>query len=155
MPSIVGMGVSGEGYLGGYSGVSGVTAASARSLELRSLYLKAGVDYDFQREDTSFILSLTVPLRRGGILGHGTHFRVDWLPGRGNSWNFGLQIPLEPHMGKTRPARHGRGPAAGEEAGARRPGPAGGGGDGRGAAGGAARHHPQHRCSGATTGPTA
>ena len=46
-----------------------------------------------------------MPLRRGGILGHGTHVRVDWLPGRGNSWNFGLQVPLEPHMGKTRP-RH-------------------------------------------------
>ena len=28
---------------------------------------------------------------------------MDWLPGRGNSWNFGLQVPLEPHMGKTRP----------------------------------------------------
>ncbi len=26
-----------------------------------------------------------------------------WLPGRGNSWNFGLQVPLEPHMGWTRP----------------------------------------------------
>jgi hypothetical protein len=82
--------------------------------ELRGLFLKAGVDYDFQRDDASFILSLTVPLRRGGILGHGTHLRVDWLPGRGNSWNFGLQVPLEPHMGQTRPRHRGR-HAAGEE----------------------------------------
>jgi phosphatidylserine/phosphatidylglycerophosphate/cardiolipin synthase-like enzyme len=103
MPSIVGVGVSGEGYLGGYSGLSGVNGGVRALAELRSLFLKAGVDYDFQRDDTSFILSLTVPLRRGGILGHGTHLRVDWLPGRGNSWTFGLQVPLEPHMGKTRP----------------------------------------------------
>ena len=103
LPSIVGIGASAEGYIGGYSGLSGVNGGGRALLELRSLYLKAGIDYDVQHEDTSFILSLTLPLRRGGILGHGTHFRVDWLPGRGNSWNFGLQLPLEPHMGRTRP----------------------------------------------------
>ena len=103
LPSIVGVGASGEAYLGGYSGLAGVNGGVRALAELRGLFLKAGVDYDFQREDASFILSLTVPLRRGGILGHGTHLRVDWLPGRGNSWNFGLQVPLEPHMGKTRP----------------------------------------------------
>ena len=103
MPSIVGIGASAEGYVGGYSGVAGVNGGGRALLELRGLYLKAGVDYDVQREDASFILSLTVPLRRGGILGYGTNVRVDWLPGRGNSWNFGLQVPLEPHMGKTRP----------------------------------------------------
>lgn len=103
LPSIVGIGASGEAYLGGYSGIAGVNGGVRALAELRGLFLKAGVDYDFQRENASFILSLTVPLRRGGILGHGTHLRVDWLPGRGNSWNFGLQVPLEPHMGKTRP----------------------------------------------------
>ena len=103
MPSIVGVGMSAEGYVGGYSGVSGANGGARALLELRGLFLKAGVDYDFQRDDTSLILSLTVPIRRGGILGHGTHLRVDWLPGRGNSWNFGVQVPLEPHMGKTRP----------------------------------------------------
>ncbi len=102
MPSIVGIGASGEAYLGGYSGLAGVNGGVRALAELRSLFLKVGVDYDLQREDASFILSLTVPLRRGGILGHGTQLRVDWLPGRGNSWNFGLQVPLEPHMGKTR-----------------------------------------------------
>jgi hypothetical protein len=103
LPSIVGVGASGEAYIGGYGGVAGVNGGVRALAELRGLFLKAGVDYDFQRENASFILSLTVPLRRGGILGHGTHLRVDWLPGRGNSWNFGLQVPLEPHMGKTRP----------------------------------------------------
>jgi hypothetical protein len=103
MPSIVGVGVSGEAYVGGYAGLAGVDGGVRALAELRSLFLKAGVDHDFHRDDTSFVLSLTVPLRRGGILGRGTHFRVDWLPGRGNSWNFGVQVPLEPHMGRTRP----------------------------------------------------
>ncbi|MFI4946595.1 MAG: hypothetical protein ACHP85_25170, partial [Burkholderiales bacterium] len=103
LPSIVGVGVSAEGYLGGYSGVSGVNGGARGLLDLRGLMLKVGVDYDAQHEDTSFILSFTIPLRRGGVVGHGSQFRVDWLPGRGNSWNFGLQVPLEPHMGKTRP----------------------------------------------------
>jgi hypothetical protein len=103
LPSIVGVGVSGEAYLGGYSGASGVSGGFRAFAELRSLFLKVGVDALQGEGDTSFILSLTVPLRRGGLLGYGTHLRVDWLPGRGNSWNFGLQVPLEPHMGKTRP----------------------------------------------------
>jgi hypothetical protein len=101
--SIVGMGVSGEAYFGKTEGISGPDFGLRALAELRSLFLKAGVDYEFQREDTSFILSLTLPLRRGGILGRGTHFRVDWLPGRGDSFTFGLQFPLEPHMGETRP----------------------------------------------------
>ena len=103
MPSIVGIGASAEAFVGGYSGQSGADWGGRALLELRSLHLKLGVDYDANRDDTSFLLSFTLPLRRGGILGHGTHFRVDWLPGRGNSWNFGIQVPLEPHMGKTRP----------------------------------------------------
>ena len=125
LPSIVGIGVSAEGYLGGYSGVSGVNGGVRALLELRGLLLKAGIDYDVQRDDTSFILSLTMPFRRGGILGHGTHFRVDWLPGRGNSWNFGLQIPLEPHMGNTRPRHTDVALPRGQKAGGPRPGPAG------------------------------
>jgi hypothetical protein len=103
MPSIVGVGVGGEAYVGKTEGLSGPDFGLRALAELRSLFLKAGVDHDFQREDTSFVLSLTLPLRRGGVFGRGTLFRVDWLPGRGHSWNFGLQLPLEPHMGKTRP----------------------------------------------------
>jgi hypothetical protein len=103
LPSIVGMGVSAEAYAGGYSGFSGIDGGVRALGELRSLFLKAGVDYSFAREDASFLLSLTLPMRRGGILGRGTTFRVDWLPGRGNSWAFGIQVPLEPHMGRTRP----------------------------------------------------
>ena len=76
MPSIVGIGVSGEGYVGGYSGVSGLNGGLRGLLELRSLFLKAGLDYDAQHNETSFVLSLTVPLRRGGVFGHGTTFRI-------------------------------------------------------------------------------
>ena len=82
------------------AGLNGGVLALA---ELRGIFLKVGIDYDFQRQDTSTIISFTLPIRRGGIFGYGTHLRVDWLPDRGNSWAVGVQIPLEPHMGKTRP----------------------------------------------------
>ena len=143
LPSIVGIGASAEAYVGGYSGVSGVNGGARALLDLRSLLLKVGIDYDVQHEDTSFILSLTLPLRRGGIVGHGSQFRVDWLPGRGNSWNFGLQVPLEPHMGKTRLAsRTPRCRAARPQP--PRPRAAGDGGAGRGEKGGATGRSPQH-----------
>jgi hypothetical protein len=57
LPSIVGMGASGEAYLGGYDGVSGLNGGGRALVELRGLFLKLGVDYDIQREDTSFVLS--------------------------------------------------------------------------------------------------
>jgi len=53
--------------------------------------LKAGVDYDFQRETRRSSSRSPCHCAAGG-LGHGSHVRVDWLPGRGNSWNFGVQI---------------------------------------------------------------
>ena len=126
LPSIVGIGVSAEGYLGGYSGVSGVNGGVRALLELRGLYLKAGVDYDVQHDDTSFILSLTLPLRRGGILGHGTHFRVDWLPGPRQLLELRPADPARAAHGEDAAPPHGlpRLPRATKPA-APRPGPAG------------------------------
>jgi hypothetical protein len=102
MPSLAGIGVSGEAYAGGVSGLAGANGGVRGLFEWRGLFLKAGVDHDFQRDDTSFLMSLTLPLMRGGLFGYGTNVRVDWLPGR-DSWGLGVQVPLEPHMGKTRP----------------------------------------------------
>jgi len=90
-------------FTGGYSGVAGLNGGVRVLGELRGIFLKVGIDYDFQRQHTSTIISFTLPIRRSGIFGYGTHLRVDWLPDRGNSWAVGVQIPLEPHMGKTRP----------------------------------------------------
>ena len=50
-----------------------------------------------------FILAFTPYFRRGGLFGIGGSFRIEWIPGRNNSFNFGFQLPLEPHMGRTRP----------------------------------------------------
>ena len=103
LPSIVGVGASGEAYLGGYSGLAGVNGGVRALAELRGLFLRPVSTTTSSARTRPSSSPSPLPLRRGGILGHGTHLRVDWLPGRGNSWNFGLQFPLEPHMGKTRP----------------------------------------------------
>jgi hypothetical protein len=101
LPSIVGAGLSGEGWVGSSGrGLEGGVRALA---DLRGLSLKVGLDFDVRDQSTSLIVSANVPLRRGGIFGRGSLVRVDWLPGRGHSWNFGILVPLEPHMGRTRP----------------------------------------------------
>jgi hypothetical protein len=100
-PSIVGLGFSGEAYAAGLGGASegGVRALA----DLRGLCLKTGLDRNFRTGSTDFVVSFDTPLRRGGLLGSGSHLRVDWIPARGNAWQVGLQIPLQRHMGRTRP----------------------------------------------------
>lgn len=98
---VAGIGLSGEGYA---TGLSGGSAGGIRALaDLRGLMLKAGFDHSFSAGSPAFILSFNAPLRRGGLLGRGSHFRVDWIPGRGNALQVGLLLPFEPHMGRTRP----------------------------------------------------
>ena len=48
------------------AGLNGGVLALA---ELRGIFLKVGIDYDFQRQHTSMIISFTLPIRRGGIFG--------------------------------------------------------------------------------------
>jgi phosphatidylserine/phosphatidylglycerophosphate/cardiolipin synthase-like enzyme len=100
-------GVSAEGYLGGV-GSAGTEAGGwdggARLFATsRLLFLNLGVDWNARTEQTDFILAFTPYFRRGGLFRTGGNFRIEWIPGRGNSFNFGFQVPLEPHMGKTRP----------------------------------------------------
>jgi hypothetical protein len=102
--SVVALGASVEAYVDGVEGRKGPAAGLRALADLRALYLKLGVDYRLADGDTSFILSVQAPLRRGGILGRGSHLRLDWLPGR-DTFQAGIQVPLEPHMGRTRP-RH-------------------------------------------------
>ena len=52
--------------------------------------LKLGGDVSFSDGDVDFLLSLDVPLRRGGLFGRGDFFRVDYFPTRYYSFNFGL-----------------------------------------------------------------
>ena len=99
---LVGVGVAAEGY-GGYIGEE-VDGGVRLDLALPVVFLQGGVDYSFGDGTLAFILSFAVPIRRGGILGHGSLARIDWLPSRGQTLNVGLQVPmLQPWVGKTRP----------------------------------------------------
>ena len=107
MPLSGALGVSAEGYAGG-TGAGGAERASwdggARVFATsRLLFLNAGLDWNARTRKTDFVLAFTPYFRRGGLFGTGGNFRVEWIPGRNHSFNFGFQVPLEPHMGRTRP----------------------------------------------------
>ena len=95
------LGVSGEAYGilgGGYAG-EGVRALATAPL----LALGAGVDWNIRRQRVDFMLSYQSAILRGGLLGHGTMLRLDWLPTRGNSFAAGITVPLlQPFSGRTR-----------------------------------------------------
>jgi len=99
--SAAGIGLSAEGYAGGSS--DGSTGGLRALADLRGLMLKAGLDYDLRRGSADWIFSFNAPFRRGGLLGRGSQVRVDWIPGRGNTWQVGVVLPFERHMGRTRP----------------------------------------------------
>ena len=102
---ILGLGITGEGYVEIIEGEN--VDGGMRLLGMaQPFYLSAGVDHAFRDEKTNFILSLAFPLKRGGLFGRGGNLRIDWIPGRDNSFNIGLSFPLgKPYMGKTR-AKH-------------------------------------------------
>ena len=101
-----GIGLAGEGYLGG---VDSRTDSGLRALGgIKMFFLQAGLDYSFRKDELDGIFRLEFPLRRGGLFGRGGKFRVDWIPGRDHSFNFGLTFPLgQPYKGKTR-TKHDR-----------------------------------------------
>ena len=107
MPISGAFGVSAEGYVGGIGSApdaSGGWDGGARLFATsRLLFLNVGVDWNARTEKADFILAFTPYFRRGGLFRTGGNFRIEWIPGRGHSFNVGFQIPLEPHMGKTRP----------------------------------------------------
>jgi len=104
-PMVPLLGMNLEGYLGAAGGR--FDGGGRFMLTSRLFFLGAGVDYNARLEKANFILSVNPQLRRGGLFGLGGSFRLDWIPGRGNSLNFGYTIPLEPRMGKTRPVKIG------------------------------------------------
>ena len=66
-----------------------------------------GVGIDWQYEHgLAPILSFETAIRRGGLLGHGTMLRLDWLPGSRHTVTAGVRVPLlQPLAGRTRPTR--------------------------------------------------
>ncbi len=107
MPLSGAFGLSAEGYAGGIGAGAGERASwdgGARVFATsRLLFLNAGLDWNARTRHTDFILAFTPYFRRGGLFGTGGNFRIEWIPGRNHSFNFGFQVPLEPHMGRTRP----------------------------------------------------
>jgi hypothetical protein len=103
LPVSGGLGISAEGYFGGSN--SDWDGGGRLMLTSRLLFLNLGVDYNAQMERADFIIGFNPYLRRGGLFGTGGNFRIEWIPTRGHSFNVGFQLPLEPHMGKTRAAK--------------------------------------------------
>jgi len=101
-----GIGLAGEGYLGG---VDSRTDSGVRALAgLKMFFLQGGIDYSFRKDELDGIIRLEFPLRRGGLFGRGGKIRADWIPGRDHSFNIGLTFPLgQPYKGKTR-TKHDR-----------------------------------------------
>ncbi len=104
-PAYTIMGFWGELY-GGYrdSRGGGEIDGGARAMVMAPAFkIGGGVDYNVLDGTMDAIFSLVLPLRRGGILGHGSALRVDWLPDRGHSFNIGIDMALQRYAGKTRP----------------------------------------------------
>jgi phosphatidylserine/phosphatidylglycerophosphate/cardiolipin synthase-like enzyme len=64
----------------------------------------AGADWRATNSRVDAILSFQTALRRGGLLGHGTTLRMDFLPTRSEEFHIGVSVPLaQPFAGRTRP----------------------------------------------------
>ena len=101
---IVGLlGVSGEA-LGETRG--GDDAAGVRLLATAPVFgLALGADWRPAAGNVATIVSFQSAIRRGGLLGHGSMARLDWLPAR-HALGVGIQFPLfQPFAGRTRPRR--------------------------------------------------
>ena len=96
-------GVAGEAYATVDPGVYPGARLLATS---RVLGFGAGIDWDGRTHEVDAILSLRLALRRGGVFGNGTMLRADWLPGRGDAYAVGIDVPLgRPLAGKSRQRR--------------------------------------------------
>jgi hypothetical protein len=99
-------GVAAEGYLLASDG--GATGGARLLGVTRAINLGYGLDWDARENNYAFILSFNTAVRRGGLLGHGTLLRVDWIPARGSGLDVGITVPLgQPYAGRTRPRRTG------------------------------------------------
>src|SRR5579884_526616 len=97
------------GLIGGtveaYGSVGGVKDAGIRAMATsRLLATSVGADWDVRDHRVNTIISWQSALRRGGILGHGSMVRVDWIPARAQTVRIGFSAPLfQPLAGRTRP----------------------------------------------------
>jgi hypothetical protein len=103
-PSFGALGLAGEAY---FRSLEDNNDAGLRIFANSPFFgLQAGADYGFRHNELDFVMSLSFAWRRSGPLGRGDLFRIDYYPGRDNSFSFGLSIPLGSRKaGKTRPQR--------------------------------------------------
>jgi hypothetical protein len=105
-PMMASLGVLAEGYVGtkGTLGQDGGLDSGARiGLFSPVSRLALGADYNADDKEVDFFMSVIHPFQRGGLLVGGGALRIDYLPGRGNSFNIGLRFPLgQPFLGRTR-----------------------------------------------------
>ncbi len=93
------------GTLEGYGTVAGIGDAGMRAMATsRLLATSIGADWDVRHHRVNTIVSWQSAIRRGGLLGHGSMVRVDWIPQRGQTVRIGITAPLfQPLAGRTRP----------------------------------------------------
>ena len=93
------------GTVEGYGSLGGDEDAGVRAMATSRLFATSiGADWDIRTHRVNTILSWQSAIRRGGLLGHGSMLRLDWLPARGQTVRVGLTAPLfDPLAGRTRP----------------------------------------------------
>ncbi len=93
------------GTVEGYGSIGGIGDAGLRAMATSRLFATSvGADWDIRHQRVNTIISWQSALRRGGVLGHGSMVRVDWIPGRQQTVRIGFAAPLfQPLAGRTRP----------------------------------------------------
>ena len=93
------------GTLEGYVSIAGAEDAGVRAMATSRLFATSvGADWDVRHHRVNTIVSWQSAIRRGGLLGHGSMVRVDWIPAREQTVRVGLTAPLfQPLAGRTRP----------------------------------------------------
>ena len=97
------------GVIGGtveaYATVAGLEDTGVRAMATSRLFATSvGADWDIRGGRLDAIVSWQSAIRRGGIIGHGTMLRVDWIPARRQAVRVGVTAPLfQPLAGRTRP----------------------------------------------------
>ena len=93
------------GTVEGYGSVGGAEDIGLRAMATSRLFATSiGADWDIRHGHINTILSWQSAIRRGGILGHGSMVRVDWVPARAQTVRVGVATPVfQPLAGRTRP----------------------------------------------------
>jgi len=93
------------GTLEGYGSAGGADDAGLRAMATsRMLATSVGADWDVRHNRVNTIISWQSAIRRGGIFGHGSMLRVDWIPARAQTVRVGFAAPVfQPFAGRTRP----------------------------------------------------